>query len=189
MYLTIPTIFLGFPGGSEVKASACNVGDLGSIPGLGRSPGGGNSNPFQYYCLKNPMDGGAWWVHGVAKIRTGLSDFTFTFAIFLQCAQSFSCGWLFAIQWTVAHKAPLPMGFSRQEYWNGLPFPTPGGLLDPGIKPMSPASLHWQADSLPLHHLGSPIFFIKNTINVAFFFFFSVYASKQILSILCWKFW
>ena len=52
---------LGFPGGSEVKASACNVGNLGSIPVSGRSPGEGNGNPLQYSCLKNPMDGGAWW--------------------------------------------------------------------------------------------------------------------------------
>ena len=68
----------GFPGGSEVKASAHNVGDLGSIPGLGRSPGEGTGNPLQYSCLENPMDGGAWWatVHGVAKSRTRLSDFT-----------------------------------------------------------------------------------------------------------------
>ena len=49
-----------FPGGSEVKTSACNVGDLGSIPGSGRSPGEGNGNPLQYSCLENPMDGGAW---------------------------------------------------------------------------------------------------------------------------------
>ena len=72
---------MGFPGGSEVKASACNAGDLGSIPRSGRSPGKGNSNPLQYSCLENPMDGGAWWatVHGVAKSRTRLSDFTFTF--------------------------------------------------------------------------------------------------------------
>ena len=47
---------LGFPGGPEGKASACNVGDLGSIPGLGRSPGEGNGNPLQYSCLENPMD-------------------------------------------------------------------------------------------------------------------------------------
>ena len=50
----------GFPGGSEVKASAFNAGDPGSIPGLGRSPGEGNGNPLQYSCLENPMDGGAW---------------------------------------------------------------------------------------------------------------------------------
>ena len=63
-----------------VKASAYNVGDLGSIPGLGRSPGEGNGNPLQYSCLENPMDGGAWWatVHGVAKSRTRLSDFIVT---------------------------------------------------------------------------------------------------------------
>ena len=65
---------LGFPGGSEVKASACNVGGLCSIPGLGRSPGEGNGNPLQYSCLENPMDGGAWWaaVHGVAQSQTRL---------------------------------------------------------------------------------------------------------------------
>ena len=50
----------GFPGGSEVKASAWNVGDSGSIPGLGRSHGEGNGNPFHYSFLENPMEGGAW---------------------------------------------------------------------------------------------------------------------------------
>ena len=49
-----------FPGGSGGKASACNAGDPGSIPGLGRSPGEGNGNPLQYPCLENPMDGEAW---------------------------------------------------------------------------------------------------------------------------------
>ena len=52
-------IHLLFPGGSEVKASASNVGDLGSIPGSGRFPGEGNVNPLQYSCLENPMDGEA----------------------------------------------------------------------------------------------------------------------------------
>ena len=51
---------MGFPNGSDSKVSACNAGDLGSIPGLGRSPGEGNSNPFQYSCLENSMDRGAW---------------------------------------------------------------------------------------------------------------------------------
>ena len=75
-----------FPGGSEVKASACNMGDPGSIPGSGRSPGEGNGNPLQYSCLENSMDRGAWWatVHGVAKSRTRLSDLTFTFTFFLK---------------------------------------------------------------------------------------------------------
>ena len=49
----------GFPGGSDCKASACNAGDPGSIPGSGRSPGEGNGNPLQHSCLENPMDGGA----------------------------------------------------------------------------------------------------------------------------------
>ena len=49
-----------FPGGLDGKVSAYNVGDPGSIPVLGRSPGEGNGNPFQYFCLKNPMDGGTW---------------------------------------------------------------------------------------------------------------------------------
>ena len=80
----MPVIFVcsvRFPGGSEVKASACNVGDLGLIPGSGRSPGEENGNPLQYSCLENPVDGRAWWatVHGVAKSRIWLSDFTFTF--------------------------------------------------------------------------------------------------------------
>ena len=69
---------MGFPGGSEVKVSACNVGDLGSIPQSGRSPKEASGNPLQYSCLENPMDGGAWWatVHRVAKSQTRLSDFT-----------------------------------------------------------------------------------------------------------------
>ena len=64
-------LFMGFPGGAEVKASACNVGDLGSIPGLGRSPGEGNVNTLLYSCLENPMDGGAWWatIHGSQRVR------------------------------------------------------------------------------------------------------------------------
>ena len=63
---------IGESGGSEVKASACSTGDLGSIPGMGRSPGEGNGNPLQYSCLENPMDGGAWWatVHRVAELDT-----------------------------------------------------------------------------------------------------------------------
>ena len=50
----------GFAGGSDGETSAYNVGDLGSIPGLGRSPGEGNGNPLQYSCLENSMEGGAW---------------------------------------------------------------------------------------------------------------------------------
>ena len=55
MPLTPTPVFLGFPGGSDSKESACNAGNLGSIPGLGRSPGGGHGNQLQYSCLENPM--------------------------------------------------------------------------------------------------------------------------------------
>ena len=66
----------GFPGGSEVKASASNAGDLGLISGSGRSPGEGKGNPLQYSCLENPMDEGAWQatVHGVTKSWIRLRD-------------------------------------------------------------------------------------------------------------------
>ena len=64
------------PGGSDGKASVCNAGDLGSIPGSGRFPGEGNGNPLQYSYLENPMDGGVWHAifHGVAKSHTCLSN-------------------------------------------------------------------------------------------------------------------
>ena len=66
---------MGFPGGSDSKESACSAGDLGSIPGLGRSPKG-NGNPLEYTCLENLMDRGAWWaaVHGIAKSWAQLND-------------------------------------------------------------------------------------------------------------------
>ena len=70
------TLMVGFPGGSDGKESACSAGDLGSIPGLGRSPGEGNGHPLQYFCLENPMDRAAWQapVHRVPKNWTRLSD-------------------------------------------------------------------------------------------------------------------
>ena len=70
-------------GGSEVKASDSNTGDLGSIPGSGRSPVEGNGNPLQYSCLKNLMERGAWQatVHGVPKSQTRLSDLTLTLTV------------------------------------------------------------------------------------------------------------
>jgi len=77
----------GIPGGTSGKEPACqsasagDVRDASSVPGLGRSPGEGNGTPLQYSCLENPVDRGAWKaaVDGVAEGRTRLSDFTFTF--------------------------------------------------------------------------------------------------------------
>ena len=71
---------LGFPGGSDGQEAACNLGDPGSIPVSGRSPGEGNGHPLQYSCLENPMDGGSWQaiVHRVVKSRTWLKWLHFT---------------------------------------------------------------------------------------------------------------
>ena len=104
----------GFPGDSASKESTCNVGDLGSIPGLERSPGEGNSYPLRYSGLENSMD----------------------------CSPPGSS----------VH------GISRQEYWSGLTFPSPGNLLDPGIEPESPAL---QAGSLLTELPGKPGYELK----------------------------
>ena len=131
----------------NLPANARDVRDAGSVPGSGRSPRGGHRKPLQYSYLENPMENGASWaeVRGVTKSQTQLK--------WLSTAQLclLSHVWLFAAPWTAALKDPLSMGFPRQEYWSGLPFPSPGDLPDPGIKPMSPAL---QVDSLPLNYLG-----------------------------------
>ena len=82
--ICVPMTTVVFPCGTLVKNLPDSVGDardVGSIPGLGRSPGEGNGYPVQYSCLKNSMDRVAWWatVHGAAKSQTRLSNFTFTF--------------------------------------------------------------------------------------------------------------
>ena len=107
-----------FPGGSDSKDSACNVGDLGSIPRSERSPAEGNGSPLQYICLENPMDGGAWQVtvHGVAKSQTRLSNFTFHV-----CIQFFPGG-------LVVKNPPQYNGFDpwiRKIYWTWKWQPTP----------------------------------------------------------------
>ena len=68
---------------------------------------------------------------------------------------------LFVTQWTVAHQAPLSRGFSRQEYWSGLPFPSPEALPDPGMEPWSPPL---QVDSLPTELPGKPYLLTNYTI-------------------------
>ena len=76
--------------------------------------------------------------------------------------KSFSHVQLFVTPWTVAHQAPPSIGFSRQEYQSGLPFPSPGDLLDPGVEPGSPAL---QADALPFEPPGKPIILKKSFYN------------------------
>ena len=88
------------------------------------------------------MGGGAWYatVHGIAKSQTPVSDFTFFLSFF-------------AAPWTVAHQAPLSMGFPRQGHWSGLLCPPPGDFPDTGIKAASLVPPARQVDSLPLHHI------------------------------------
>ena len=125
-----------------------------SVPGLGRSPGGGHGNPLQYSCLENPLDREAWWatVHSIAKSWTWLkqwgSKHIYVYTLYLHTYYTYTCifhggGGLvaklcptFVIPWTVARKAPLSMGFSRQECWSGLSFPSPRDLPNPGIEPI-----------------------------------------------------
>ena len=88
--------------------------------------------------------------------------------IFMCVLGCFSRVQLFATSWTVAQQAPLPMGFSQQEYWNGLQFPSPGDLSDPGLNPSLLDLLNWQAGSLSLAPPGKPI---RNLYTLRFFFF------------------
>ena len=100
--------------------------------------------PLQYSCLENPMDRWAWWAaaYGVAQSWTQLKRLSSSTLRVLceyqlgECLLSrFSHVRLFVTPRTVAHRAPLSVGFSRQEYWNRLLCPPPGDLPDPGIKP------------------------------------------------------
>ena len=69
----------------------------------------------------------------------------------------FSCVQLCATLWTVARQAPVSKGLSKQEYWSGLPFPSPGNLPNPETELSLLCFLHWQVDYLPMNHLGSPV--------------------------------
>ena len=117
----------------SLLANAGDLRDTGSIPGLGRSPGRGHGNPVQYSCQTNPMDKEAWWaiVHRVTKSQTQLQ--------WLNTAQLLSLSDPSTTPWTLANHTPLSMGFLRQEYWSGLPFPSPEDFPNPGFEPMSSA--------------------------------------------------
>ena len=82
----------------------------------------------------------------LAKVYIGILSLKVVEEEFHLKVKSLSCVQLFVTPWTVANQTSLSMGFSRQEYWSGLPFPSPGDLPNPGIKPRSPAL---QADTLP----------------------------------------
>ena len=95
--------------------------------------GEGNGNPLQCSYLENPRDGGAWWaaVYGVAQSQTRLKQLSSS------SSSHFSSVRFFVTPRTVARQVPLSTGFSRQEYWSGLPFLPPGDLPDPEIEPVS----------------------------------------------------
>ena len=102
-----------------------------------------------YYTQPCPLGAFIKWMEGWANGavgRRGINMCTCALCVTCVCTQSLGRFRLFATPWTVAHQAPLSMGFSRQEYWSGLPCPPPEDLPDPGIEPRSPAL---QADSLP----------------------------------------
>ena len=99
---------------------------------------------------------------------------------------------LFLTLWSIAHQAPLAMGFSKQEYWSGLPFPSPGDLPDPGIEALSSVPPALAGQSLPLSYPGSPIFFfflisfsfLKNAIYLFIFWLFWVFIAVCMLSLI-----
>ena len=103
---------VGFPSGSDSKESACNAGELGSIPGLGRSPGEGSGYPLQYFCLESSMDRGAWWVTVQGFQRVGHNWVINTHTQF-SSVQLLSRVRLFVTLWITAHQASLSITISR----------------------------------------------------------------------------
>ena len=136
-----------------VKNLPANAGDLCSIPGLEQSPREGNGNPLQYSCPENSTDRGVCGLQPTGLQRVRDKFLTSTYIFMKVKVESLSRVRLFATPWTVAHQAPQSMGFSRQEYWSGLPFPSPGDLPHRGIEPGSPAL---QADALTSEPAGRP---------------------------------
>ena len=94
--------------------------------------------------------------HSESPIEGGFRGLLFGIYMWCVVLTCFSCVQLFVTPWTVAHLAPLSMGFSRQEYWSGLLCPPPADLPDPGITPASLCLLHWEVGSLPLVPPGKP---------------------------------
>ena len=144
-----------------------------------------------------------WRISGkILKIvKSKMTEWTLTTHHCAMCVCSLSCVWLFAAPWTVTRKVPLSMGFSRQESWNGLPFPTPGDLLNPEIKPVSLTSPVLAGGFCMTEE--APILYMKYVemingvgiqFNLFFWRFFDVYHFlKSLLNFLqycfCFTFW
>ena len=114
------------------------------------------------------------WLHKVPRILD-LEDEKDWITLFFNVV---NCVWLFVTPWSVAHQAPLYMGFSRQEYWSGLPFPSPGDLPNPGIEPSLLCLQHWQMDSLPRAPPGKPYFVTLLPFIDAWFIWWAVNKAK-----------
>ena len=144
----------------NLPANARDIRNASSILGSGRPSGGGNGNALQYSCLEDPTDREAWWTtvyrvgsqrvrhdwRGLASMHTMIDIIRLDTICWCLVAQ-LCLNLLQPRDW--ACQAPLSVGFSRQEYWRGLPFPSPGDLPNLGIEPTSPALA---ADSLLLNH-------------------------------------
>ena len=141
----------------RLKCLPCNAGDLGSIPGSGRSPGEGNGNPLQYSCLENPMDRGAWWatVHGVAKSRTQLSDFIFYLYSFpdgsvVKNLPGMQGTWVQSLGWKDPLEKEMATHSSILAWW--IPWTEePGGLQSTGLQRVGhdwATSLHFTLGNL-----------------------------------------
>ena len=170
--LKIIVLYIQFPGGSDGKVSACNVGDPALIPRLGRFPGAGNGNPLQYSCLENSMDGGAWWatVHGVAKSRTQLSDFTLNLnTLDFECFNCFGFKHTSSFYLLFSHSVMFDFFIDPRDC--RLPGSSVHGISQARILeqiaisfsrgsscPRDPTcvSEHWQAETLSLSHLKAP---------------------------------
>ena len=131
---------------SEVSQSCLTLSD----PMDCSLPGSSDHGIFQARVLE--WDAIAFSINIYIYIYTHI----YNFFIYIMCV-CVSYVWLFAMPWTVAHQITLSVGFFRQEYRSGLPFPSPGDLLDPGIEPWSPAL---QAESLPSEPPGKPLYII-----------------------------
>ena len=123
---------LGFPGSADGKESACNAGDQGSIPGSGRSPGGGHGNRFQYSCLENPQG----QRNSVGFNPWDREELDTTDPFSHTCVLShFSCVTFCDTVDCSPPGSSVYAGFSQPEYWSGFPCPPPGGLPDQGSDP------------------------------------------------------
>ena len=142
------------------------------IPVLGRSPGEGHDSLLQDSCPQNSMEWGSWWatVHRLTKSRTQLRETLSLLSLSLHVSLSSSNSVSHSVMSDSLrshrlqdHQAPLSVGFSRQEYWSGLPFPSPEDLLDPGMESGCPIL---QADCFPFEIQGRPWVSLSKLFNI-----------------------